>query len=384
MTLADQYSGTDVRLQTGHDYSRALKSTMASIRNPSSATSDSTVVAVWLLGLYEAINSVLSHGRSSDNKKTSDAHTPEEEWQSHISHIRGAMHLLRLRGESQFTNPRSEKIFRIFKAAIQMRLFMLNSVTSRDFGALELDIYTDEHEFVPSKTANKASAFFLRIARFMEEIKHFLVFSDRTSPAEEETSQKTRDLIAYGERKDEGMKDWADIEPGWQMMKVRGCAKGTAWSLYPDHALYYFYSFWVYLYWIRFLIARIKLYEALIELVKSDPLLRPEKASKAELVATKEQADRYTTIIQLTASELIGLTAYALGDVANTGNFNSAANAWNPKGRVVQEMNVAAAMQLVIPLKSLLKGEYVTSQQKGAIDLAISHIGDGFRRRSGG
>lgn len=382
MTLADQYSGTDVRLQTGHDYSRALTSTMASIKDPEQATSDSTVVAVWLLGLYEAINSVLSHGRTSATTQTT--RTPEEEWQSHISHIRGAMHLLRMRGETQFENPRSEKIFRVFKAAIQMRLFMLNSVKSRDFGDLALDVYQDDHEFVPSKTANKASTFFLRIARLTEEIKAFLIFSDRTTPAQEETSKKTRDLVKLGEELDRKMIGWADIEPGWQMMKVRGDPKGTAWGLYPNHALYYFYSFWVYLYWIRYLIARMKLYEALIELVKSDPLVEWERGGWA-----KQQCEGYKTIIQITAGELIGLTAYALGDVANTGQFNSVAAQGLVKGGegkkvVQQEMNVVAAMQLVVPLKCLLRSEHVTQTQKGAIDLAINHIGDGYRRRPSG
>ena len=74
--------------------------------------------------------------------------------------MRGAMRLLRLRGSKQFENPRSEKIFRIFKAAIQMRLFILNSCTSADFHCLEVDLYKDEHEFVPSKTATRASLFF--------------------------------------------------------------------------------------------------------------------------------------------------------------------------------------------------------------------------------
>lgn len=85
----------------------------------------------------------------------------EEEWQSHLSHVRGAMHLLHLRGMSQFTNPRSEKIFRIFKAAIvsfslprnhfllttckQMRLFILTPVRYKDFDELEIDIFKEEN-----------------------------------------------------------------------------------------------------------------------------------------------------------------------------------------------------------------------------------------------
>lgn len=59
------------------------------------------------------ISVVLTHGRTA-----SSSASLEEEWQAHLSHVRGAMNLLHLRGMSQFTTVRGEKIFRIFKAAI--------------------------------------------------------------------------------------------------------------------------------------------------------------------------------------------------------------------------------------------------------------------------
>ena len=59
------------------------------------------------------ISVVLTHGRTN-----TDSPSLEEEWRAHLLHVRGAMNLLRQRGMSQFTTPRGEKIFRIFKAAI--------------------------------------------------------------------------------------------------------------------------------------------------------------------------------------------------------------------------------------------------------------------------
>jgi hypothetical protein len=367
MTLADQYSGQDVRLQTGREYGDALAVTMKAIRDPAQNILDDTVVAVWLLGLYEAVNAVLVHGRT----KTQDM-KPEDEYRTH-------MNLLKLRGSAQFTTARGEKIFRVLKAAIQMRLFNLNSVTSRDFGDLELDIYQDEHEFVPSKTANKASAFFLQVARLTETIKNFL-FGNRDPDNNDYISLETKRLVKYGEALDHNMDGWATTEPGWALLNVRGDSKGTAWAIYPSQALYYFYSFWVFLYWIRFLIARVKLYEALIELVSYDPDVCGPDAAKSDIIVADHRIAGYKTIIQSTATEIIGLTAYALGDVANTGDFNSAMSGRNP-GRTFQEINVIAAMQLVIPLKALQRSPYPSIDQKGAIDLAISHIGDGFRRQ---
>ncbi|KAJ9606556.1 hypothetical protein H2200_008564 [Cladophialophora chaetospira] len=371
MTLADRYSGKDVRLQTGKEYGQALSLTNKTIRDTRASIQDETVIAVWLLGLYEMVSVVLTHGRA-----TADSPTLEEEWQAHLLHVRGAMNLLRLRGLSQFTTARGEKIFRIFKAAIQMRLFILTSVFSKDFDNLEIDVYQDEHEFVPSPTANKASQYFHRVARLLEKVKRFLA---QMPDQPEKRMAASGVFLKIGEALDEGMTGWSKDEPGWDMMPVRAPTAGTMWALYPSHALHYFYSFWVFLYWLRFLAARFKLYEGLIELVKLDigqsSPKRPPSPSD-----TVMRMSKYRSIIQTTGSELIGLTAYALGDVTPTGDFNSSVSGLHPR-KGFQEINVVAAMQLVLPLKMLQRSEYLTATQKGAVDLAISHIGDGFRRQ---
>lgn len=318
---------------------------------------------------------MLVHGRIDSGHRDVD-----REWKAHIAHMRGAMQLLRIRGQKQFDNPRSEKIFRIFKAAIQMRLFTLNSVTSSDFDYLEVDIYKDENEFVPSATANNATAFFLKTARHLEVTKYTLHKFD-LQPESEKLAAELDQLLYEGERLDEGMLNWSRKEPGWDMMPVRGNLAGTMWALYPFHARHYFYSFWVFLYWLRFLIARIKLYETLITVVKVkrgsayDCDLHPSKTARYD-----SKVDSFMRIIQMTASDLIGLTAYALGDVSNTGHFLSAPSGYNPGGGW-QEVNVVAAMQLVIPFKVLQRSPYCLPEQKGAIDLAITHIADGFRRQ---
>ncbi|KAH0844763.1 hypothetical protein AYO21_01916 [Fonsecaea monophora] len=371
MTLADRYSGKDVRLQTGREYGHALSLTNATIRDTAASIQDETVLAVWLLGLYEMVSVVLMHGRT-----TPESRSLEQEWQSHLLHVRGAMNLLRLRGMSQFTTARGEKIFRIFKAAIQMRLFILNSVTSKDFDNLEIDVYQDEHEFVPSQTANKATSYFHRVARLLEKIKHFL----GRGPGQLALNNTTADVyLKYGETLDESMAGWSKDEPGWDMMSVRATTAGTMWALYPTHALYHFYSFWVFLYWLRFLAARYKLYEALIELLKLRMNADPSDPQQSPTTVNL-QVSKYRAVMRMTASELIGLTAYALGDVTPTGDFHSSVSGHHPQ-RGFQEINVVAAMQLVLPLKMLQRSEHLTATQQGAVDLAISHIGDGFRRQ---
>ena len=258
-----------------------------------------------------------------------------------------------------------------------MRLFILNTVTSKDFDDLEIDVYQEDHEFVPSQTANKATEYFHRVARLLEKVKHFLA----QEPDQLAATRPTGDiLLQYGESLDAGMHNWSKDEPGWDMMKVQAETAGTMWALYPSHAVYHFYSFWVFLYWLRFLTARIKLYEGLIELLKLDTEEQEPVSPRRSSTATQLKFSKFRTMIQMTASELIGLTAYALGDVTPTGDFHSSTSARNPR-RGFQEINVIATMQLVIPLKMLQRSPYPTATQKGAVDLAISHIGDGFRRQ---
>lgn len=392
MTLADQYSGRDVRLQTTGEYAKALNSVAKTMSNESEAVKDELIIAVWLLGLYEvchdieksgniadcvkqAVHSVLSHGRAK--QKYVD---PEDEWNSHVQHMRGAMRLLRIRGQEQFNNPRSERIFRVFKAAIQMRLFILNSVTSIDFKYLEIDIYKDENEFVPSETANKATTFFLEAAQHLEASKYALQ-KFQLQPHSKDLLAEIDQLLYNGECLDASMLRWSKHEPGWDMMPLRGQVQGTMWALYPAHALYYFYSFWIFLYWLRFLIARIKLYETLVEIVRvKQRTAIASGADPGKLTHLDSKAESFTKVIQKTADDLIGLTAYALGDVTSTGFFQSSPSGINPGGGWY-EVNAVAAMQLVIPFKVLLRSPYALPAQKGAIDLAISHIADGFRRQ---
>lgn len=261
-----------------------------------------------------------------------------------------------------------------------MRLFVLNSVTSADFEYLEVDIYKDEHEFVPSETANKASKFFIKAAQHLEHSKYTLQ-KFRLQPRSEEVATEIDELLYYGECLDADMLGWSKQEPGWDMMPIRGQVRGTMWALYPAHALYYFYSFWVFLYWLRFLIARIKLYESLAELLKvkkqASTAIEIEPSSLTQMGLKIES---FTHVIQKTADDLIGLTAYALGDVTSTGFFQSSPSGINPGGGWY-EVNAVAAMQLVIPFKVLLRSPYTLPAQKGAINLAISHIADGFRRQ---
>ncbi|KAK5104294.1 hypothetical protein LTS08_002181 [Lithohypha guttulata] len=375
MALADRYSGQDVRLQTDSEYMKALQRVSETMTDESEALKDELITAVWLLGLYEAVKSVLSHGRNKNEPQDLD-----EEWRGHVAHMRGAMRLLRIRGKTQFTNPRSERIFRVFKAAIQMRLFILNSVDSQDFKSLELDLYKDEHEFLPSETAKKASAFFTKTARHLEATKYAMQ-KYRLQPQSRNLAAELNQLLYEGECLDAAMLRWSKQEPGWDLMPVRGHVRGTIWALYPSQALWYFYSFWVFLYWLRCLIARIKLYETLIEIVKVKLVsLNTNEVDPSKSTHLESRIESFIRIIQKTADDLIGLTAYALGDVTNTGYFQSAPSGINPGGGW-HEINAVAAMQLVIPFKVLLRSPYPLPPQKGAIDLAISHIADGFRRQ---
>lgn len=218
------------------------------------------------------------------------------------------------------------------------------------------------------------------MARLLEQTRVFLLSRYEFSSKAKGYKAHAKELLQYGEALDSGMTDWCKEEPAWDMMKIRTGTSGTMWAFYPSHALYYFYSFWIFLYHLRFLTARVKLYEGLIELAKLDLDTTASDRRRSLSASAALQISAYRKVIQDTAADLIGLTAYALGDVTPAGEFNSSARSRHP-GSGIQEINVIATMQLVIPLKMLQRSEYPTAVQKGAVDLAISHIGDGFRRQ---
>src|SRR3978361_1179475 len=166
-----------------------------------------------------------------------------------------------------------------------MRLFILTSVFSKDFDNLEIDVYQDEHEFVPSQTANRATKYFHQVARLLEKVKRFL---SHLSDQPEKTKAAAEVFLKYGETLDDDMAGWSKDEPGWDMVRVRAPTAGTMWALYPSHAVYHFYSFWVFLYWLRFLAARYKLFEGLIELLKLQDIQVPE-GSRSSSTGTDHQ-----------------------------------------------------------------------------------------------
>lgn len=53
LASADGYSGQDPRLQTRHEYAKALTTAVLTMSDVNEAVKDETVTAVWLLGLYE-------------------------------------------------------------------------------------------------------------------------------------------------------------------------------------------------------------------------------------------------------------------------------------------------------------------------------------------
>lgn len=263
-----------------------------------------------------------------------------------------------------------------------MRLFVLNSANASDFNALEIDAFRDEHEFVPSETANKATSFFLRVARHLDRVKRVLQRSEMSS----EPGLLTEALDCLDTEAmdlDVSMTGWSTVEPGWDMMTVSGSLDGTVWSHCPSHAQYYFYSFWVFLYWLRYLIARIKLHDTLIALVDVKRQCHPTRGQSPSLQLGQldGRKSKHTDIIRETTDQLIGLTAYALGDISNQGVIRAGIKDGGAKSGW-HDINACAAMQLVLPFKVLQQSVYITLGQQDALGLAISQIADGLRRTS--
>lgn len=272
-----------------------------------------------------------------------------------------------------------------------MRLFNLNSVESDDFEDLEYDVYQQTHELIPSKSARNATNYFHTCAHLLEQAKYTVRKFKQLPAYAGEIAEDLQEVLEQAETLDDEMSGWFKHvdEFGWDMMRVRASTKDTMWALYPSHAAYYFQSFWVFLYWLRYFVARLKLYEGMVIMIgyqkevamQESPTTSTPGSDDSSLSAAQfdRKLQQYRSVIQSVASQVIGMTAYALGDITNQGTFYSASGALSPCPET-REVNVIAGLQLVIPLKVLQRSDSPTSAQRGAIDLALSQIGDGFRR----
>ncbi|KUJ12642.1 uncharacterized protein LY89DRAFT_738414 [Mollisia scopiformis] len=81
-----------------HTYGHALNLTNAALRDPVERVKDSTLIAVWLLGIHEILIS---------SAKKEPAPVPE----AYIAHCQGLVSLLAIRGPAQFSSRRGRNVF---------------------------------------------------------------------------------------------------------------------------------------------------------------------------------------------------------------------------------------------------------------------------------
>ncbi|TID05034.1 hypothetical protein CH35J_003006 [Colletotrichum higginsianum] len=131
----------------------ALASVQNAIMSPSTCTSDSTIIAVWLLGNYELMMGGLE--RRSFVTSQDRGYAPETPWHIHGS---GILSLMRARGDRQLYTKAGRQIFWTMHNMIQIQHTITNTPCPPEF---------DHWLNVIEQTLQPAEALFLHTGRYI-------------------------------------------------------------------------------------------------------------------------------------------------------------------------------------------------------------------------
>ena len=112
-----QHAPSLVRLSRAK-YAVALRSVNMALQDPESAKRDQTLIAIMLLGVYEASSPILRHDYPQLTIGQVTTSKTQRSITYYTKHIRGALALLRLRGKEQFYSPMGCQIFVLLRANI--------------------------------------------------------------------------------------------------------------------------------------------------------------------------------------------------------------------------------------------------------------------------
>ncbi|KAK1483038.1 hypothetical protein CABS01_02774 [Colletotrichum abscissum] len=182
----------------------ALAAVQEAIRNPKTYTSDSTIVAVWLLGNYELMIGGLERRSFITNKERGSS--PEVPW--HI-HGQGLLSLMRARGDRQLYTRSGRQIFWVMHNMIQVQLTIANTPCPPDFERW-LDII--EATLQPSEGLLLHTARYLSAACSLLSKLIPLTLSGDASRARAAYPA----LIAESDRADLAMAEWMHAAPEFQ------------------------------------------------------------------------------------------------------------------------------------------------------------------------
>ncbi|OHE93104.1 hypothetical protein CORC01_11593 [Colletotrichum orchidophilum] len=183
----------------------ALASVQEAIASPKTYTSDSTIVAVWLLGNYELMIGGLERRSFITAKERGSS--PEVPW--HI-HGQGLLSLMRARGDRQLYNASGRQIFWVMHNMIQVQLTIANTPCPPDFERW-LDII--------ESTLQPGEGLLLQTGRYLSAACSLLskLIPLTISGDAERARAAYPALVAECDRADLAMAEWMRAAPEYQI-----------------------------------------------------------------------------------------------------------------------------------------------------------------------
>ena len=365
--------------QAAVDYGTAIKATNAALQDPAECVSDQTLVAVWLLSVYENLLLFSPYAQTPNGFRSK-----ARDWKDWLAHILGVQTLLQMRGIDQFSTSRGRQLFTLLHAAIQLSCVVHGILEPPDFSNMVDHLYNVEQ--LTSAASSRVMAFYRKVTRLRSLMKIIISEAPRTSCQ----SNSTEDFLRVGISLDLEMEDWESE-----------CAERTGLSASSTSALcalsshdqpfgmFTYQTFWGFYQSMRFHTARIMLNAALITALRAR-LTGEDTAFSMSTprASTEKQIERHRATLQISATNIIGSVAYGMGDIDVHG-YRRVPPRWCSDDdveemlgtKVIGGVNIVASFQLFKPLELITSLEDSSQEQKHTAQLAMRRIEEEFRFR---
>ncbi|KAL3465879.1 hypothetical protein BJX64DRAFT_296757 [Aspergillus heterothallicus] len=283
-SLASIHDLLKLKRSASEEYSLALRATNRDLQDPVSATSDSTLATVLLLGLYEQIlachESDMVHGWSN--------------------HVQGAVRLIELRGEEQLKSVIEMELFTVVRLQLAMSNLFFRAKYHTSPGIASL---SQRAMLLHSDRSQAVEAFYAILIPF-NDLSIAIKAAHRRDSFHGDT---TAALVAEALRLDADLASWADsLEPHWQYTIAQAHSPSTHSKDIPfpyHNTLYHIYLFLAAAtLWNHYRQARITLHEMLRPMLSSMSTLPLSGVFDAEQTLSQSRIITTNLIHEICAS----------------------------------------------------------------------------------
>ena len=360
VNLANRSSGADLRRIVGLEHNRAMTKVGAALADPDQYLRDNTLIAVWLLSKRELFLGIQELNGVVGNTSS-----------SYRTHFDGLLTLLRLRGNSQFHNEESRRLYGFFLAPLNWTPLFAGEEPTQEYLALEAEIPLST---MPT-AVSRLYRYYHGVCRLQARAKEFLM-----NGSHRDDLQAIGGFFQAACNLDESMRDWCDVR-SWmpeQFIPAEGGLPtiGTTWTSRSPYRLWYFRCWAGFFHWNKYLVARILLHGCLLEILTRVEHFKALPNSIISWVDGPGTRARHNHLFHKALQDYIGMFAYAFGDIDDNGLSRCELTPAMCDGslRARRGINVLGSLQIQPPMSFLITSHYIDEEERQAVGAALQRF----------